>query len=135
MAPTLQRAHIFISSRGSAWRPVTDLSLCRDQLKYQPPTEQAADEASDGKPAAKKRFAVNPTTDEEAEDPFKLVALDDLCELQVRRFAQAKGVTDIDVFIDAVERADAWIMAHRPRDLEELRVSGSRTAGLATGWS
>ncbi|MCJ2184089.1 hypothetical protein MTR62_15500 [Novosphingobium sp. 1949] len=120
LAPALQRAHIFISSRGSAWRPVTDLSLCRDQLKYQPPKEQAADEASDGKPASRKRLAVIRTADEEVEDPFKLVALDDLREPQVRKFAQAKGVTDVDSFVDSVERADAWIMAHRPRDLEEL---------------
>jgi hypothetical protein len=120
LSPVLQRAHIFISSRASAWRPVTDLSLCRDQLKYQTPKEQAIDEASDDNPAAKKRFAVNRISKEEAGDPFKLVALDDLREPQVRKFAQAHGVVDVDAFVDAIKRADAWIMAHRPRDLEEL---------------
>lgn len=120
LSPVLQRAHIFISSRGSAWRPVTDLSLCRDQLKYQPPKEQAVQEASDDKPAAKKQFPVNSISEEEAGDPFKLVALDDLREPQVRKLAQAQGIADVDAFVDAIERADAWIMAHRPRDLEEL---------------
>lgn len=120
LSPVLQRAHIFISSRGSAWRPVTDLSLCRDQLKYQPPKEQAAHEASEDKPAAEMRFAVNPISKEDGEDPFKLVALDDLREPQVRKLAQAQGIADVDAFIDAIERADAWIMTHCPRDLEEL---------------
>lgn len=120
LSPALQRAHIFLSSRGSAWRPISDLRLCRDQLKFQPPKDSESDEISGDGATAKKSFTVNRTSGEKDDTSFKLVALDDLRGPQVRKFAEAKGVENIDAFLEAIERADAWIMTHRPQDLEEL---------------
>lgn len=120
LSPALQRAHIFLSSRGSAWRPISDLRLCRDQLKFQPTNESESDEVSGEGAAAKKSYTVDRTSEGKDETLFKVVALDDLGGPQIRKFAEAKGVENIDAFLESIERADAWIMTHRPQDLEEL---------------
>ncbi|MDO9461406.1 MAG: hypothetical protein Q7N95_15025 [Alphaproteobacteria bacterium] len=44
----LQRAHIFITSRITEWRPVTDLQLVKDQLPYREKVEIKKDELSSG---------------------------------------------------------------------------------------
>ncbi|MGN6691872.1 MAG: hypothetical protein ACTHJU_13105 [Sphingopyxis sp.] len=107
LSAALQRTHIVLTSRGGAWRPVTDLKLCQQQLKYAAPKPAASEEeteaASDGE-----------------ENPFLIVALDDLGEQQVEIFAKARGVANPKPFTDAIERADAWSVATRPDDLNEL---------------
>jgi hypothetical protein len=102
----LQRTHILITSRGSAWRPITDLKLCEQHLGYVPPKDPEKQE--DRSPADKK------------ESFFKIVALDDLGERETRKFAAARNVTNIDAFVKALEKNDAWSMAARPDDLAEL---------------
>ena len=51
---------------------------------------------------------------------FKLLSLDDLSAAQIETFAQARGISDTQAFLNAVERADAWSFTARPHDLEEL---------------
>lgn len=108
ISAALQRIHIVISGRGSAWRPITDLALCAQQLRYQPP--RRPDDAEPDSSA----------TTEKASGPFRVLALDDLNPLQVETFAKAKGIADPTPFTEAIERADAWAMAARPDDLSEL---------------
>jgi hypothetical protein len=111
----LQRAHVVITGRTDAWRPTTDLLICETALPWTPPAsapkeDQESDEAvtTTDAPGSKRR-----------KSPFRIVALDDLAGEQVDRFAGAKGVTDINAFKKAVERAEAWSFTARPLDLAE----------------
>ena len=49
-----------------------------------------------------------------------MLTLDDLTREQVERFASAKGVPNVALFLDEIERADAWSSASRPQDLEDV---------------
>lgn len=106
LSGALQRTHIILTSRGTAWRPVTDLKLCQQHLKYVPPAPPEDDASGSG-------------ADNDG-NPFKIVALDDLGQKQIKAFATARGIADTKPFMDAIERADAWSMAARPDDLNEL---------------
>lgn len=112
----LQDAHIVITGRTNAWRPKTDLLLCKRELPYTPPT-RAAD------PAAEDSDTEVVTTDGQQDkgprDPFRIVALDDLHGEQVDRFATAKGIADLKAFKTAIEKAEAWSFTTRPLDLAE----------------
>lgn len=104
MSTALARTHIVITSRGAAWRPLTDLSLCERHLKY--------------------------TQSAESGTAFRIVSLDDLRPPQVEIFAQSRGIADTRPFIDAIARADAWEMAARPDDLTELAEFWSRNGRI-----
>ncbi|WP_199063760.1 hypothetical protein [Serratia sp. ASV30] len=107
LSTALQRTHIILTSRGSAWRPVTDLKLCQQQLRYiepAPATEENQQTDTTGK----------------RDGSFRIVALDDLGVTQVEKLARAKGIADPKPLVDAIERADGWSMAARPDDLVEL---------------
>lgn len=118
IAPALQRAHITITGRGSAWRPKTDLDLCIKHLPYTRPSVRALDDDNleDEGPNVELH-----TEDQPEQAPsFKIVTLNDLGPDQIRIFTDARGVKDTKAFVEAVERADAWSFAERPQDLTEL---------------
>lgn len=117
LRPVLQDAHIVMTGRINAWRPKTDLLLCKRELAYAPPTRSPD-------PAAEKNGETAIATAEAAKseaprDPFRIVALDDLHGEQVDRFATAKGVTELKAFRTAIEKAEAWSFTTRPLDLAE----------------
>ena len=85
------RAHIFITSRASAWRPKTDLQFCNKKLPYK-----------------------------NEENAFEVYGVNELNRRQVEKFIASKGVNDIDAFINDVERYNAWAHTARPIDLEDL---------------
>lgn len=114
ISAALQRTHVVLTSRGSAWRPVTDLKLCQQHLRYLPPAKES-NAITEGTGAAQEEAA----PDKHA-NAFTIVALDDLSRSQVERFARVRGIADPEPFLDAIERADAWSMAARPDDLSEL---------------
>ncbi|EPS9414291.1 NACHT domain-containing protein [Escherichia coli] len=107
LSAALQRTHIILTSRGSAWRPVTDLKLCEQQLRY---VELILSTEENQKSDAIDKL----------DGSFRIVALDDLGVTQVEKFARAKGIVDPRPFIDAIERVDGWSMVARPDDLTEL---------------
>lgn len=117
--PALQRTHLFVASRATAWRPATDLTLCARLFPYFPkiapvdPVGDYGDWLASAGPAPEPREVVE-------RPPFRVVALDDLSPGQIRTFLQARGVDDARAFLDAVERADAGMFTARPQDLEEL---------------
>jgi hypothetical protein len=115
LATAKQRTHLLITGRAPAWRPKTDLELCD---KLFPVAEQ---------PVATALFEDIETTDEQIQaaaapgvSSFRIVTLEDLSAEQVKVFAQAKGISNTEDFLDAIERADAWSFTARPQDLDEL---------------
>lgn len=120
------RAHIVLTSRISAWRPATDLSVCVELLPHPSPdtntrTNESGD-ALDGDTVPTERVQGGATSG------YRVVALEDLGDDQVRRFVAARGVENPAAFVDAVERADARGFTGRPQDLDDLvdfwRVNG-----------
>lgn len=119
ISTAMDRTHIVITSRTTAWRAKADLAHCIDHLPYaEITTSERSKQAEDGSPDAsvltetKKQDGVKPS--------FRIVALDDLTPDQIAVFAKAKGIENSKAFLDAVERADAGSFTSRPQDLEEL---------------
>ena len=113
----LPRSHIIITGRTEAWRPATDLILCRNNLRWDAPAE-----ASEEAPAPKGEYAVASERTRKRENkhaPFRIVTLEDLHGTQVDTFASAKGVADLKAFKTAIGRAEAWSFTTRPLDLAE----------------
>jgi len=120
----LDRTHIVITGRTTAWRPKTDLALCVRHLPFTPAITTATDETPANQVDDPTYHIETLHTEDRATDKeksiFKIVALDDLDSAQIEAFASARGVTDTKSFLEAVERADAWSFTARPQDLEEL---------------
>jgi hypothetical protein len=95
-ASNLQRSRIVITSRGSAWRPATDLALCVQKLPC-------------SKPDLKK-----------PEDTFCIVALDNLNLSHVRLFAEHAQTSQVDQLLEEITRLEYEHMVSRPEDLIEL---------------
>jgi hypothetical protein len=113
----LQHAHIVITGRTEAWRPTTDLLLCRSNLRWDASAAVGGDEAES---QSENAIAPKRTIKEvNKKGPFRIVTLEDLHGNQVDTFAQAKGVTDLKAFKKAVDRAEAWSFTTRPLDLAE----------------
>ena len=121
ISAALQRTHIVVTSRGTAWRPVTDLRLCEQHLKYVEPVP-TDDDGNQIEP-----------DDERRKSSFRIVALDDLSTAQIEIFAKARGVSPTKPFLDALERADAWAMAARPDDLNELVEFWNKNKRIGNG--
>ncbi|WP_421416900.1 hypothetical protein [Agrobacterium tumefaciens] len=114
------RAHIVLTGRTSAWRPATDLATCNEQLPHPSPgsTKQIDEQAEDADSAVtsiSEGSAANAST-----YGYRLVALEDLNDQQIRRFATVRGVADVTAFIQEIEHRDAVGFAGRPQDLDEL---------------
>ncbi|CAG0978865.1 MAG: hypothetical protein F9K19_15630 [Rhizobiaceae bacterium] len=114
------RAHIVLTGRIGAWRPATDLTTCHEQLPHPNGLTIRVEETSGESTGA----ALTSKSEEIASNAFtygyRLVALEDLNDEQIRRFAAARGVAEIAAFMEEVERADAMAFAGRPQDLDEL---------------
>ncbi|WP_318390554.1 hypothetical protein [Enterobacter sp.] len=108
----LNKAHIIITSRQSAWRAKEDLELVKSEfscIAYQNSALIAAIPSS-------------ATLTLPDDNIFKIVALDDLNCAQASCFIKAKGISHAQALLDDIERANAWTFATRPQDLEELAV-------------
>lgn len=134
----LDRSHLVLTGRISAWRPKTDLDLCKRYLPYTQ-IEKVADlaatppQSSDYSPAESSDFDSAdgdqperiPSTSSKASKenpaaPFRIVTLDNLDPPRVKKFVQESGVADVDGFMKAISKADAWHFTTRPQDLEDL---------------
>lgn len=111
------RAHIVITGRITAWRPMTDLRNCTRDLPY---TFSATSERSQSNEDDTPDDSVQTETVDRPPPSFRIVALDDLTAEQVLLFVKARGIENSRTFIDAIDRADAGSFTSRPQDLEEL---------------
>lgn len=110
----MPRAHIVITGRTTAWRPKTDLQLCAALFPFERPQRSRSTTEADQVVIEHGDDGESPTK------PFRIVALCDLGQEQIKRFLLARGVENVENFLESVERADAWTFTARPQDLEEL---------------
>jgi hypothetical protein len=118
-----ERAHIFITSRLSEWRPQSDFSFVKEQLSFielaSVPEEESKDTSVDFDKTSSGKNKSTTKDDNSPIDPsvFSLLPLD---KDQIRTFSQAYGVQQVDAFLDAIEKAEADIFSRRPLDLVDL---------------
>jgi len=112
------RAHVLITSRTSAWRPKNDLRFCEEQLPHIGAVVTEDTESPSRRHSASTKASTR--TRDRSDSAFKVVELRALTPDQVRAFAIASGVPNLDLFMEAIDRADAWSFTERPQDLQEL---------------
>jgi hypothetical protein len=104
----LQRTRIFLSCRISEWRPETDVSeVLRRSL--QPTTVREKSDETMG--------AIEVRNGKKL---LLVVQIQPLDRERVRRFAEARGVSDTEHFIKALDDRYAWEFARRPLDVVDL---------------
>ncbi|MBI4998776.1 MAG: hypothetical protein HZC22_18125 [Rhodocyclales bacterium] len=113
-----QRVHVVITGRTPAWRPKTDLAMCEKHLAFSISSRSETSETPES--GCEYEIREKGPTEAPQVSVFMIVAIDDLSSRQVEIFAKAMGIADSRLFLDAVERADAWPFTSRPLDLEEL---------------
>jgi hypothetical protein len=123
VSAALDRLHVIITGRTTAWRPNTDLNICEKHLPFHPVVDLASADGNqcevedDDDPRV---IEIQRQPNRAEKSIYTIVALDDLDTRQIEIFAAAKGVTDTPAFLRDVERADAIAFTARPQDLAEL---------------
>lgn len=138
--PHRLRTHTIISTRPHSWDSYTDGDMMRRRLNLAPKGSHAAidiinreDEdvepsPSEGETTSPSEVA-NPPTKRPPLYELQLVPLD---HHQIRLFAVAKGLTDVEKFMEALERSNADAFANRPSDLPGLIDIWRRTGKLGS---
>lgn len=116
----IERTHLFMTSRVSAWRFKTDLDFCNRHLPYKGKvsTYQVDEVKNTGKIGHNTSALAH--ENKSKFDSYKIVSLNDLNEEQVFIFTSTYGISEPRTFINAIERSDMWSFVTRPQDLEEL---------------
>jgi hypothetical protein len=110
----LSRIHLIFTSRPSAWRPSSDRRTCDETFEFAAKTQQGNLSEQGGTVRDEdKTSTIDPVK-------FQFFTLEDLNSDQVRRFAEEKGVRDIDLLIEEIEASGADALAARPQDLINL---------------
>jgi hypothetical protein len=112
-----QRAHIILSSRPYAWAAKTDRALVEQLLPFAAPSESAtSDIGDDDDPTSSRRREVQPAPAES----WQVYKLGPLNADDIRIFAAARDIEDIDALLTSIARANLWSMAERPFDLGDI---------------
>jgi hypothetical protein len=111
LGPSLHRAHVLVSSRPYAWRPRLDRELIERLLPFR--ADQSSSETIENGHDAEDQAK------EDLGSP-KVWWLQPLNREDIRFFALQRGAQDVDLFLDAIERASLWSLAERPFDLDDL---------------
>ena len=101
--PYMRRSTVVISTRPNAWQAQADPDMLKRRLDLPEEVKTARDETTGGKKKA-----------------FFIMQMSPLNKSQIQTFAEAKGITDITAFMEAINRADADVFATRPADLPGL---------------
>ncbi|GAA6135180.1 hypothetical protein NBRC116188_19700 [Oceaniserpentilla sp. 4NH20-0058] len=104
----IKRAHIFISARPYSWRFKSDLELVNKWLAFPKPKAYREDVSEVSE------------TDDVKLDELHIFSLEPLKLKDVKQYSNYRGVKQIELFIQAIERANLIEMAARPFDLDGL---------------
>ncbi|MET3414354.1 hypothetical protein [Methylobacterium sp. 1030] len=114
LVKALDRTHIVITGRTSAWRARSDYALCVESLPIS--RSKLVRETSPGTTSSE---GVSETK-QETPAIFKIITLDSLQRDQIETFARRSGILDTKQFLTAIDRADASTSTLRPQDLVEV---------------
>jgi hypothetical protein len=104
----LKRAQIFLSCRISEWRPETDVSEVLRRFRQPKTVRQKSDESTGAIEVAN------------ANDLLLVVQIQPLDRERVQRFAEARGINDVERFIKALDDRYVWEFVRRPLDVVDL---------------
>lgn len=132
-----QRAHIYISSRPYAWRPVLDRTLIEEVLPFEPRRQEATggDDLStvvQSGEAIEGDYSAVGTSKDDPPPTLQLYQLAPLDESEIRLFAEHSGVEDSTDFLAALERSRLFPLARLPFDLHDLLATWRETKSLAS---
>ena len=119
----LRRAKLFFSSRIFEWRPVTDPQALQDRFPISALTSKKISETKIDGSILEDRSNTTQVVREGVDksiDEIVVVHLAPLNREQVRAFAQFRGLTDAEAFIQALDDNYAWEFARRPLDVDWL---------------
>lgn len=120
IAKAKHRAHIFISSRPYAWRPLEDQELIDDKL-YLPTSNDNVQEQSDSD--------TNPDVNGSS---LKVMMLRPLDSDSVRNYCSARAIENIDNLLNEISRLSLWSLAERPFDLESITSKWKENSALGS---
>lgn len=122
-----ERVHIILTSRTSSWRSHTDLELCEQHLPSSHQTRNTSAPNSSTPPdldmysdTVRGQVDVEDLKERPVSPGYRIVALEELSIPQIEVFARVRGVSDINTFLDQIDRSDALSFTSRPQDLQEL---------------
>jgi len=132
-----QRAHIYISSRPYAWRPVLDRALIEEVLPFEPRRQETigSDDLSTDvqlREAIEGAYPAVETSRDDSPPTLQLYQLAPLDEVEIRLFAEHSGVQDSIDFLAALERSRLFPLARLPFDLHDLLATWRETRSLAS---
>ena len=99
----MHRSTVVLSTRPNAWQAQADPDMLRRRLDLPEEVKTASDD-----------------TRNVEENAFVIIQMTPLNQSQIQIFVEAKGITDITAFMEAINRADADVFATRPADLPGL---------------
>ena len=108
LGDAINRARIFLSCRISEWRPETDVSEVLRRFRQPMIVRQRSHEPTSAVEVTK------------AIESFLVVQIQPLDRERVQRFAEARGVSDAERFLKALDDRYAWEFARRPLDVVDL---------------
>lgn len=123
---SMHRSHIFITSRISEWRPVSDLNLFVKLLPFK--GSKTNNETTDTLLESSISDTTLPDTfdtseiyeNSSADEIVKFYSLGDLDSEQVKIFTKQRNVCDPERFFEEIERLQVGDYLSRPQDLTEL---------------
>ena len=119
--PHLHRATVVISTRPNAWQAQADPAMLEKLLPVPKKEELISNDTNDfdfsNASYSPARGGRRIEANEIENSSLVVMQMTPLNPDQVRIFAEAKGITDIDTFIEAINQADADVFATRPADL------------------
>ena len=125
LGDALERAHIFISCRGSDWKGEEDIAVMHRTLPIIDPTTPAKMAVDDTElllePIFNKEKKQESSSEQEATyKNFLVLRFSALSASQCQLLAEASKVNDVDSFMDDLVRNGLNNLAERPGDLLEL---------------